>query len=161
MTTKLKHGLAGLIAASALTLAGTAVAQEGVKVGVLDCKVSGGVSFVFGSSKKLDCTFLPAADRPAERYKGEVQSYGVDIGFTSEGMMVWAVFAPAADVAPGALQGGYGGVTAAVAAGAGMGTNVLLGGGNDSIALQPLSIEGLKGLNVAAGVKGIKLNHVE
>ena len=39
----------------------------------------------------------------------------------------------------------------------GLGANVLVGGSNDQIALQPVSIEGMTGLNVAAGFGQITL----
>ena len=41
--------------------------------------------------------------------------------------------------------------------GVGVGANVLIGGLDKSIALQPLSVEGNKGLNVAAGIGSISL----
>jgi hypothetical protein len=49
------------------------------------------------------------------------------------------------------------GASAAAAAGLGLGANVLLGGSNDQIALQPASVEGIQGLNVAAGFGQITL----
>ncbi len=109
----------------------------------------GGVGFIFGSSKHIACVFTKP-DGTAERYHGEIDKYGVDIGFTNEGYMVWAVFAPG-QVAKGALAGTYAGATADVAAGPGSGAKVLLGGSNEQIALQPVGIEGTIGLNVAAG----------
>jgi hypothetical protein len=66
--------------------------------------------------------------------------------------MIWGVVAPTNDVGPGALAGDYAGATAAVAAGLGVGGNALVGGYGKSIALQPLSVEGIKGLNVAGGI---------
>jgi len=71
--------------------------------------------------------------------------------------MVWAVFAPAKSVRRGALAGEYGGVSASIAAGYGVGANALLGGFKKSIALQPLSVEGIKGLTLAAGIAGLTL----
>ncbi len=72
-------------------------------------------------------------------------------------MLVWGVFAPSSDVRPGALQGDYAGATASATVGVGLGANVLVGGLDKSIALQPLSVEGNRGLNVAAGVGAISL----
>src|SRR5215510_3765878 len=122
-------------------------AASGVNVGSLNCNVSGGVGFIFGSSKTISCVFTKP-DGTAERYHGDIDKYGVDIGFTAEGYMVWAVFAPG-QVQPGALAGTYSGATADAAVGLGLGANVLVGGSNDQIALQPVSIEGMTGLNVA------------
>ena len=130
-------------------------AASGVNIGSLNCNVAGGVGFIFGSSKEISCVFTKP-DGTAERYHGDIDKYGVDIGFTSEGYMVWAVFAPG-QVKKGALAGKYAGATADVAAGLGLGANVLVGGSTNQIALQPVSIEGMTGLNVAAGFGQITL----
>ncbi len=54
--------------------------------------------------------------------------------------------------APGIAASGVNvGVSGQASVGLGLGANVLLGGSNDQIALQPASIEGVQGLNVAAG----------
>lgn len=146
--------LAAILAAPQF-LTEPAVAAGGVNVGSLNCNVAGSVGFIFGSSKDIACVFT-RPDGTAERYRGEINKYGVDIGFTSEGYMVWAVFAPG-QVAKGALAGTYAGVTAEAAVGIGLGANVLVGGSNDQIALQPVSIEGVTGLNAAAGFGQITL----
>ncbi|WP_284736046.1 DUF992 domain-containing protein [Dongia deserti] len=130
-------------------------AASGVNVGSLNCNVAGGVGFIFGSSKNISCVFTKP-DGTAERYHGDIDKYGVDIGFTGEGYMVWAVFAPG-QVQKGALAGTYSGATADAAVGVGLGANVLVGGSNKQIALQPVSIEGMTGLNVAAGFGQITL----
>jgi hypothetical protein len=127
-----------------------------VKAGVLSCEVSGGWGFVFGSSKDMDCNFSSGAGAD-EHYTGTINKYGVDIGFTRGGIMVWAVFAPTGTLAPGSLAGGYGGVTAGAAVGVGANAHALVGGSNNTVALQPLSVEGQTGLNVAAGVAGLTL----
>ncbi len=142
-------------AAALLICAAPAGAASGVHVGSLSCKVSGGVGFIFGSSKSMSCVFT-RADGSAEVYNGDIDKYGVDIGFTTESHMIWAVFAPG-NVAPGALAGNYAGATADVAAGLGLGANVLVGGGASQIALQPVSVQGNVGLNVAAGLASITL----
>ena len=84
----------------------------------------------------------------------------MDIGYTSKAKLIWAVFAPASDVRPGALEGEYAGATAQATVGVGLGANVLIGGLDKSIALQPLSVSGNTGLNVAAGIGQISLKHV-
>ncbi len=147
--------LAVVLAAPQFAAEPANAASGGVNVGSLNCNVAGSVGFIFGSSKDIACVFT-RPDGTAERYRGEINKYGVDIGFTSEGYMVWAVFAPG-QVAKGALAGTYGGVTATAAAGIGLGANVLVGGSNDSIALQPVSIEGVTGLNAAAGFGQVTL----
>jgi hypothetical protein len=115
------------------------------------------LAFVFGSSRKLSCVYTPTGKGRPEYYNGRINRYGVDIGYITQGTMLWAVFAPAKTVRSGALAGDYGGITADVAAGYGVGANALLGGSKKSIALQPLSIEGIKGLNIAAGIASINL----
>jgi hypothetical protein len=148
---------AGAVAmvAGALALAGPAAAQGGVKVGNLTCNVASGWGFVFGSSRGLNCTF--AGSGGVEYYQGAITKFGVDIGYTAGGVMVWTVIAPTAQLAPGALQGGYAGATANVTAGVGIGANVLVGGSGNTISLQPLSMEGNTGLNVAGGIGAITL----
>jgi hypothetical protein len=132
-----------------------AAGKSGVNVGSLSCTVAGGMGFIFGSSKDLDC-LLARTDGVAEHYKGSVNKYGIDIGFTKEAHIVWLVFAPGA-IGKGALAGEYGGATAGAAVGVGVGANVLVGGSSKQISLQPVSVEGSVGLNVAAGVAAVTL----
>ena len=157
-TFRLMLGAAVAVAGMAISSAADA-APAGVKVGELTCNVSSGFGFIFGSSKDLHCTYRPSA-HPREHYVGTVNKFGVDIGYTEGGILVWGVFAPTSDVGPGALSGTYAGATANATIGVGLGANVLVGGLNKSIALQPLSIEGNKGLNVAAGIGSISLKSV-
>ena len=131
-------------------------ADSGVNVGSLNCKVAGGSGFIFGSTKTISCVFSKP-DGTGERYTGEINKYGVDLGFTEGAYMVWAVFAPG-QVKKGALAGKYVGVSGQASVGLGLGANVLLGGSNDQIALQPASIEGVQGLNVAAGFGELTLS---
>ena len=150
--------LATLVAATvglALASAAPAGAQSGVKVGTLTCNVSSGWGFVFGSSRALNCTF--AAPGRQEHYVGNIMKFGVDLGYTQGGVMVWTVIAPTAVLAPGSLAGSYAGGTASATVGVGVGANALVGGSNNTIALQPLSLEGNTGLNVAAGIGAINL----
>ncbi|MGZ5901414.1 MAG: DUF992 domain-containing protein [Reyranella sp.] len=130
-------------------------AKSGANVGSLTCNVAGGVGFVFGSSKELSCIFA-RGNGTAERYTGTIKKFGVDVGFTKEAHIVWLVFAPG-QVANGALAGDYGGATAGGSVGVGAGANVLVGGSTKQITLQPVSVEGSVGLNVAAGVAEITL----
>lgn len=132
-----------------------ALAQSGVAAGVLTCDVASGWGFVFGSSKSLKCTY--SNGNHSERYTGSISKFGVDIGYTQSSVIVWTVFAPSSDVAKGALAGTYVGATGSAAVGGGVGANVLVGGGDKSISLQPVSFSGGTGLNVAAGIAGITL----
>ena len=136
----------------------SASAQANVQVGTLTCNVAGGWGFVFGSSKAIRCTFARAGGRP-EHYAGSINKFGVDIGYTQGGVLVWGVFAPSTNLAPGGLSGNYVGATGSATVGVGAGANVLVGGSNRTISLQPVSIEGNTGLNVAAGIGSISLRY--
>jgi len=149
-----------LALAAGIAMHGTpAQAQASVRVGTLSCDVAGGWGFIFGSSKALHCIFSPGPGHP-EHYAGSISKFGVDIGYTQGGVLVWAVFAPTTGLAPGALAGSYAGATASATVGVGAGANVLIGGSNRTISLQPVSIEGNTGLNVAAGIGAITVRHV-
>jgi hypothetical protein len=89
-------------------------------------------------------------------YKGEIKRFGIDIGYTKDAQIVWLVFAPG-NISSGSLAGSYGGVTVQGTAGVGAGANILVGGSNKQISLQPVSVEGSVGLNVAGGVAEIAL----
>jgi hypothetical protein len=144
--------LIGTAAIAALAFAAPAnAAKAGVKVGSLVCNVSSGWGFVFGSSKDLHCHYRPNHGT-VDRYTGDITKFGVDIGYTSGGVLVWEVIAPTSDLRPGALEGEYIGGTASATVGVGVGAHALIGGLDKSITLQPLSLEGNKGLNVAAGI---------
>jgi hypothetical protein len=150
-------GAAALVAGAAF-YGETHAQTSGANVGTLTCNVAGGVGFIFGSSKQLSCLFN-RNNGTAERYTGEIKKFGVDIGFSKEAQMVWLVFS-AGSLAPGALAGSYGGATASGTVGVGVGANVLIGGSNRQITLQPISVEGSKGLNVAAGIGEVELRAV-
>lgn len=146
-----------------LLVAGAVQASEqppksGVKIGTLTCEVSSGWGLILGSSKNISCDYKTPAGL-SEHYAGSITKIGADIGYTSSGRIIWSVIAPAADLGPGALAGNYGGVTASATVGVGLGANVLVGGSNKSIALQPVSVEGSTGLNVAAGIGGVNLKY--
>lgn len=135
--------------------AAPADAQSGVRVGTLTCNVASGWGFVFGSSRTLNCTF--AGPGRYEYYIGNISRFGVDIGYIQGGVLVWTVVAPTAVMAPGSLAGTYAGGTASATVGVGVGANALIGGSGNTIALQPLSLEGSTGLNVAAGIGAMTL----
>ena len=133
-------------------------AEHGVKVGTLTCGVASGWGFIFGSTKYLHCVFRQS-DRHPVHYSGSIAKYGVDIGYTEGGVLIWGVIAPTSDVKPGALDGDYVGVSAGVTAGVGVGASVLVGGFDKAFSLQPLSVSGNEGLNVAAGIGSITLKY--
>jgi Protein of unknown function (DUF992) len=158
MLRKASLAIAAAFVGSTLVLASSAQAQSGVKAGVLTCHVDSGWGFIFGSSRKLNCTY--SHDHGSlERYSGTISKFGADIGYTRGGVIAWAVVAPTSDVGKGSLAGDYGGVTGSAAVGVGVGANVLIGGFQKSFTLQPVSVEGLVGLNVAGGIEGVTLTY--
>jgi uncharacterized protein DUF992 len=136
-----------------------AQAQGGVQVGTLTCNVASGFGFIFGSSRAVNCTYAPAGG-PPQHYTGAINKFGVDIGYLQGGVLLWTVVAPTANLAPGSLAGTYAGATGSATVGVGLGANVLVGGSANSIALQPVSIQGTTGLNVAAGIAEMSLAFV-
>jgi hypothetical protein len=150
---------AALIGAAVLATAATApvgAQPRRVQVGTLACSISAGVGLVVASQRNVACNFQPD-NGPPEAYTGTLTRVGVDVGFTTGGAMVWGVFTDTNRYA-GMLTGTYAGATAEATVAAGLGANVLVGGSNHSVALQPLSVQGQVGLNVAAGVGALELH---
>ncbi len=155
----MKTALFAAAAIAALAASGPAHAFGNAKVGVLLCQVAQGQGFVFGSTKALDCTFTPASGAPRESYSGAISRFGVDLGFTSNGLLQWNVLASSFDrYNQQVLVGSYGGVGAEVTALLGVGTNVLVKRSTRDFVLQPISVQGQTGLNVALGVAGLSLS---
>lgn len=127
-----------------------------LKAGVLTCDVSAGMGFIIGSSKTVSCVYRPDQAGPTENYTGTFSRFGLDIGATAAGVMIWAVFTESS-AGPGFLSGDYVGATAEATLAAGLGANVLIGGSNRTVALQPLSVSGQVGLNFAVGLADLHL----
>nr|WP_245287280.1 DUF992 domain-containing protein [Bradyrhizobium elkanii] len=138
-------------------IAGASAQQpERVRVGVLECRGGASVGFIVGSVTHLGCV-LRAEGVPEDRYIATIQKVGLDIGITEETALAWGVYAPVSRIGPGDLSGNYAGAQGSATLGVGVGGNVLVGGSNNSIALQPLSLQGQVGLNVAAGLASLEL----
>ena len=105
-------------------------------------------------SRHLNCTYQSGGR--IEHYTGDISKWGIDIGYLQSGVLV-GVSRRATDLATGALSGEYGGLTAGAAVSVGADANALIGGSNREISLQPFSVGGEKGLNVAAGIASITL----
>jgi hypothetical protein len=138
-----------------------APAKQVTHIGFLSCHVSSGWGFVFGSSRKLRCTYTPEdKTKKSEEYTGSISKFGTDIGYLQSGVILWSVYAPGTKITtnPGLLAGRYQGQTASATVGVGLGgRNAMVGGSDGSIELQPVSIEGNNGLNLAAGVATMDL----
>lgn len=144
----------GVLALIAL-LAVPASAQR-QQFGVLSCDISMGIGLIIGSQRQVNCEFTPDGRSPREIYIGSITKFGLDLGVTAGGQMTWAVHSETTRRA-GVLEGAYAGASAEATLGLGLGANVLVGGSNRTIALQPLSIQGQTGLNIAAGVAELRL----
>jgi hypothetical protein len=155
--TKIAVALGALLLATTM-IAAPASAQrvEREEAGTLDCDISGGIGLIITSRKQVQCMFSPSTPGPREMYVGTISKFGLDLGITTGGRMVWAVFV-ATNRRRGALNGIYTGASAEATIGAGLGANLLVGGSDRTVALQPLSVQGQVGLNVAAGVAELDL----
>lgn len=145
-----------VVAAVAMPAATMAQTPNRTKVGTLTCDISAGIGLIIASKKNVTCMFTPAQPGPREVYTGSITKFGLDVGATAGGEMIWAVYAPS-DRKFGALAGNYGGASAEATVGAGVGANVLIGGSNRTVSLQPVSVQGQAGLNLAVGVAGLEL----
>jgi hypothetical protein len=146
------------IVALGASIAG-ADALPAVRAGILQCQGGQNVGFVVGSVTSFECVFQSEGRRP-EPYIATVRRYGLDLGVTGQTRFAWAVNAPDRRVGRGDLAGNYGGVGANASVGVGFGGNFLVGGPQNSYALQPISVQGQTGLNVAAGIADIELQPV-
>ena len=152
----LRLSTSALAAATLMASLATAHAIPAVRAGMLECQGGQNVGFVVGSVTRLECVFQRQGRGP-EAYIATVRRFGVDLGFTEQTQFSWAVNAPAGRVGRGELAGNYSGVGANASVGVGFGSNFLVGGPEHSYALQPISVQGQTGLNVAAGVADIEL----
>jgi hypothetical protein len=135
-------------------------AASGVKIGTLSCTIQPGVGLIIASSKGIGCTFRPSGGGEVERYSGAITKVGLDVGVTAKSIVGWAVFAPG-KLKPGSLAGRYVGGSGEATLGLGLGANVLIGGSKKSVALQPVSVQGQAGLNLAVGIAGLRLRYVD
>jgi hypothetical protein len=109
------------------------------------------------SKKEVRCLYSPEGRGRREAYIGSVEKFGLDIGATTGGQMIWAVYAPTRG-GRYALAGHYAGASAEATVGAGAGANALVGGSHRTVTLQPLSVQAQAGLNLAVGVAGLTLH---
>lgn len=150
-------------AIAALTLATVSAKAEDsnrTTLGILECTIEGGLGLLIGSSKAAECTFTHQDDS-VEQYTGELSKLGIDIGVSGESFLKWVVFTPLGNqIGSYALAGQYIGASAGASLGIGLGANALIGGTDKKIGLQPLSIEGKTGLNLAVGLSSLTLDPV-
>lgn len=149
-------GLSAVV--SCFILAGGAYAETAkLKAGTLTCKGKGGIGLIVGSKEKLDCTYTPASGGAERHFKGSITKVGLDIGVKGESVIVWTVLGSTTSLPGEALGGSFAGVAADASLGLGAGAQVLVGGNKNSVVLQPLSVKGETGINIAVGVAGLTL----
>lgn len=134
----------------------TADARQPFRVGTLTCDTSPRVGLVLGSRQDMRCVFR-AGDGPQYSYSGLIRRVGLDIGVTRGGTLVWLVFARNSHIGRPTLRGSYVGASGNVALGVGLGAKVLIGGSRRSVMLQPVSVGGQIGINLALGVTNLIL----
>lgn len=160
----MKNALLALFAILALlTTAGqkTVRAQNAtLEAGTLTCKGQGSVGLILGSQERLVCDFTSTLGTMVQRYSGTITRVGLDIGVRGKSVMIWTVFGSTTEIPGEALGGDFAGISADVAAGIGVGANALIGGNEQSIVLQPLSVSGGTGVNIAVGVSGLTLDPI-
>ena len=153
------HHLVGAILLS--LLAGPTIAQQQYsRSGLLSCTMAPTIGLIVGSRQTMTCQFQPDRGGPPERYAGVINRIGLDLGFTAGGAMGWAVLTSTTVPVRGGLAGSYVGGSGDIALGVGVGANVMFGGSNSSVALQPVSIEGQIGVNLAVGIANLQLRPI-
>jgi hypothetical protein len=145
-----------ILALAAMTFGAPSAQAQRIRAGVLNCDVSGGLGLIIGSQRTVNCLFTPDVPGPQEGYYGTITKFGLDIGATAGGQMVWAVYVDTSR-GYGFLAGDYAGASGEATVAVGLGANVLVGGSNRTVALQPVSITGQVGLNLALGVANLSI----
>jgi hypothetical protein len=145
-----------ILALAAMSFDPEIAQAQRIRTGVLNCDVSAGLGLIIGSQRSVNCLFTPDLGGPQEGYFGTITKFGLDIGATAGGTMVWAVYADTSR-GYGFLAGEYAGASGEATVAVGLGANVLVGGSNRTVALQPVSIQGQIGLNLALGVASLSI----
>jgi len=145
-----------VLAAALAASASSAQAQSAVETGVLDCQ--GHInSYILASVTDLNCLYTPSVGARPQPYKATMRLFGVDVQINQSVRSRWAVFAPTHRIGPGDLAGHYGGASANATVVVGVGANALFGGSNNTIALQPLGVQGQVGFGAAGGITSLDL----
>ena len=161
-----RHLLSGMLAFAILPMISSTVPAKTIRLqaGTLECEGKGGWGAIITSKKTFECVFITVSGKPLGLYKAVIRKYGIDIGKTGNTSLRWTVLGPARKIGNkyvlGSLQGEYAGVGAEASAGLGLGANALIGGGEDSLALQPISVQAQSGVSIAAGVSTLVLTYV-
>jgi hypothetical protein len=154
----LAAGLAAIFAVAATPADAQPRRGHYERIGTLECKVAPNVSFVVGSIRTAGCIFYPVNSRRAHRYRADIGRFGLDLNLSAGGRLIWAVHAHNRRLYPGDLRGTYTGASGNITLGLGIGGNILVGGSNNTVALQPLSGEGNVGVGLSLGVGQLHLH---
>jgi len=141
--------------AAAFVASATSAMAERAEVGMLECR-GASQQFIVGSVTNMQCLFRPSAGGRPQPYDAQIRRVGLDIGWNQSTVLAWSVFAPNRP-GPGALSGTYVGPSANATLGVGIGANVLWGGSNHTVALQPLSGQGQIGLGIVGGISAMEM----
>jgi hypothetical protein len=132
-------------------------AQVNSEAGILRCRYGTNVGMIVGSRQTMACVFTKG-DKTTENYTATFTRVGLDVGITAGGRLAWTVLSTnPKGLPPRALTGNYVGASADASFGVGAGANALVGGSKKSITLQPLSVEGQVGVNLALGAAKFRL----
>ena len=116
------------------------------------------VNLLIHSSASFDCVFEHGG--VTDYYDGEAGiGLGLDLQWTEQSTMTYTVMASTGQDTEWsvALNGTYTGGKVSAAFGVGLGAAVLIGGGDDSIGLVPIALEGGTGLGATAGIGYLSL----
>lgn len=147
-----------LVAATAWIGSGVLASAQNVRAGTLTCEGQGNIGLILGSSERLRCTYQPASGGQAIGFRGRITRLGLDVGIRGKSVLIWGVLASTREIPGDALVGQFVGAAADASLGLGAGAQVLVGGTRKSIVLQPLSVKASVGVNLAAGVAGLRLS---
>ena len=146
-----------LVLSAAPVVAGSS--HGGIKLGVLSCKkVGGGYNLLIHSVTNVRCEFSSSGGK--ETYNGETGvALGLNLEWNPDETILYAVFAGTSDIRMGAhaLAGNYFGAKVSASVGVGTGVQVLVGGGDKNITLQPFALEGSTGIGASGGVSYLYL----
>lgn len=139
---------------------GFADSHRGIELGILSCDLAAESNVIVYSDADYECVFKSKNDKFEDGlYNGRIKRLGVDLEWKADEALVWAVIALTEDTESGPIEGDYVGAGADVAAGLGLGANVLVGGLGKAFALQPVSVSAEAGIGLAAGVEELKLTY--
>jgi hypothetical protein len=156
MIRRLAVAALAIAAVAATVLPASARYQERVAVGTLECRSPGTITLIISFSE-YDCRFFSNSGR-SYRYTGRITSLGFQAGITRHEVLLWHVYAPTSAIERSALRGNYAGAHADAAIIVGLGANVLVGGSNRTISLQPVSVEAKTGLKFAIAGAALTLH---